>query len=95
MSKYIIIGRSFLSEIEKIAKPILEQDRKPKVKEIYKALVRDHPEMPAEKKIRIAERKAKSNPQARKSPEHGGPPYKGPITNSGGPHHPGGIDGSS
>lgn len=34
-----------------------DQDRPKKVKEIYKALKRDHPEMPAESKARIAESK--------------------------------------
>lgn len=69
--------------LEKKAKPFLEQDRPPKVKEIYKALKRDHPEMPAGKKARIAIRKARKTPQARKSPKHGGPPYKAPITEPG------------
>lgn len=75
------VGRRRRKEQEKTAgTPILEQDRKPKVKEIYKALKRDHPEMPSEMKVRIAERRAKSNPQSRKSPKHGGPAYKGPLT---------------
>jgi hypothetical protein len=40
--------------------PFLEQNRPAKVKEIYKALRRDHPEYPAEKKARIASSMAKS-----------------------------------
>jgi hypothetical protein len=54
----------------------LDQDRPAKVKEIYKALKRDHPDMPAEKKARIAAR------QGKKGKQHQGPPYKGPITKS-------------
>ena len=57
------------------------QDRPKKVKEIYRALKRDHPEYPPELKARIAARKGKKSPQARKPPETGGPPYKAPITN--------------
>jgi hypothetical protein len=59
--------------------PFLEQDRPGKVKEIYKALKRDHPEMPAEMKARIAARKGKKSPQSRKSPEDGGPAHKAPL----------------
>ncbi len=76
----------FLDEMSKIAKPFLEQDRPDKVKEIYRALERDHPEMPAGMKARIAIRRARKDPQARKSPKHGGPPYKAPLTTSGAPH---------
>jgi hypothetical protein len=43
------------------------------VKEIYRALKRDHPDMPAEMKARIAARQGKPGKQ------HQGPPYKGPI----------------
>ena len=50
-----------------------EQDRPKKVKEIYKALKRDHPDMPAEMKARIAARQGKPGKQ------HQGPPYKAPI----------------
>lgn len=57
----------------------LDQDRPAKVKEIYRALKRDHPEMPAEVKARIAARKGKKTPQSRKPPESGGPKYKAPI----------------
>lgn len=52
----------------------LDQDRPAKVKEIYRALKRDHPEMPAEMKARIAAR------QGKKGKQHQGPPYKGPLT---------------
>lgn len=53
--------------------PFLEQDRPKKVKEIYSALKRDHPDMPAEMKARIAARQGKRGKQKQ------GPPYKGPI----------------
>lgn len=52
----------------------LDQNRPKKVKEIYRALKRDHPEMLAEKKARIAAR------QGKKGKQHQGPPYKGPLT---------------
>jgi hypothetical protein len=51
-----------------------EQDRPEKVKDIYKALKREHPDMPAEMKARIAARQGKPGHQ------HQGPPYKGPLT---------------
>jgi len=51
----------------------LKQDRPEKVKDIYKALKRDHPTMPAEMKARIAARQGKPGKQKQ------GPPYKGPI----------------
>lgn len=51
----------------------LEQDRPKKVKEIYSALKREHPDMPAEMKARIAARQGKRGKQKQ------GPPYKGPI----------------
>jgi hypothetical protein len=51
-----------------------KQDRPKKVKEIYKALKRDHPGMPAEMKARIAARQGKKGKQKQ------GPPYKGPLT---------------
>jgi len=66
--------------MRKTAKPFLEQDRPEKVKEIYRALKRDHPDMPAEMKARIALRRANPDPAKRKSPKDGGPSYKGPIT---------------
>lgn len=65
------------SAMEKIAgdmPPFLEQDRPEKVKEIYSALKRDHPDMPAEMKARIAARQGKRGKQKQ------GPPYEGPIT---------------
>jgi hypothetical protein len=49
------------------------QDRPKKVKEIYRALKRDHPDMPAEMKARIAARQGKPGKQKQ------GPPYKAPI----------------
>jgi hypothetical protein len=51
----------------------IKQDRPRKVKEIYKALKREHPDMPAEMKARIAARQGKPGKQKQ------GPPYKGPI----------------
>lgn len=57
----------------KMGKPFLKQDRPEKVKEIYKALKRDHPDMPAEMKARIAARQGKPGKQKQ------GPPYKGEI----------------
>lgn len=50
------------------------QARPAKVKGIYSALKRDHPEMPAEMKARIAARQGKPGRQSQ------GPPYKGPLT---------------
>jgi len=51
--------KSFTDEINKLAKrdmpSFTSQDRPNKVKEIYKALKREHPNMPAGKKARIAE----------------------------------------
>ena len=58
----------------------LDQNRPAKVKEIYSALKRDHPDMPAEMKARIASRRGKKNAMSRKSPKDGGPKYKAPIT---------------
>lgn len=51
-----------------------KQDRPEKVKDIYRALKRDHPNMPAEMKARIAARQGKPGKQKQ------GPPYKGPLT---------------
>ena len=48
----------------------LDQDRPVKVKEIYSALKRDHPDMPAEMKARIAAR------QGKKGKQHQGPIQK-------------------
>ena len=67
----------FCSHMVKIAKdmpPFLEQDRPEGVKKVYRALKRDHPEMPAEMKARIAARQGKPGKQKQ------GPPYKGPLT---------------
>ena len=50
-----------------------KQDRPKKVKDIYKALKREHPGMPAEMKARIAARQGKPGKQKQ------GPPYKGPL----------------
>ena len=58
---------------KKASKPFLQQDRPKKVKEIYRALKRDHPTMSPEKKARIAARQGKPGKQKQ------GPPYKGPI----------------
>jgi hypothetical protein len=51
-----------------------KQDRPEKVKEIYRALKRDHPSMPAEMKARIAARQGKPGKQEQ------GPPYKGELS---------------
>lgn len=55
--------REYLYSLEKSAgdmPPFLKQDRPAKVKEIYRALRRDHPEYSAEKKARIAASMGKS-----------------------------------
>lgn len=70
-------------QAEKLAMPFLAQRRPAKVKEIYRALVREHPEMGAEMKARIAIRKGRRSKQARKSPQHGGPPYRAPLSSPG------------
>jgi hypothetical protein len=72
------IGKMIMSNRKKnihktASKSFIKQDRPQKVKEIYKALKRDHPEMPAEMKARIAARQGKPGKQKQ------GPPYKGPI----------------
>lgn len=59
---------------KKAGMPFLEQNRPSKVKEIYSALKRDHPNMPAEMKARIAARQGKPGKQRQ------GPPYEAPIT---------------
>lgn len=61
----------------------LDQNRPEKVKAVYRALKRDHPEMSAEMKARIASRKGSSDPMMRKSPKHGGRPHAAPITKEG------------
>jgi hypothetical protein len=53
--------------------PFLKQDRPESVKKIYRALKRDHPEMSAEMKARIAARQGKPGKQKQ------GPPYKGAL----------------
>lgn len=61
--------------IEKIAgMSFTKQDRPAKVKEIYRALKRDHPGMSAEKKARIASRQGKPGHQEQ------GPPYSTPLS---------------
>jgi len=57
--------------------PFTSQDRPEKVKDVYRALKREHPEMPAEMKARIASRQGKPGKQKQ------GPPYKGPLTKGG------------
>jgi hypothetical protein len=52
----------------------LKQDRPKKVKEIYRALKRDHPKMPAALKARIAAK------QGKKGKQRVGPPYKAPLS---------------
>jgi len=60
---------------EKLAgMPFLRQDRPRKVKEIYSAIKRSHPEMPAAMKARIAARQGKPGKQSQ------GPPYSSPLT---------------
>jgi len=51
----------------------LDQNRPESVKKIFAALKRDHPDMPAEMKARIAARQGKPGKQKQ------GPPYKGKI----------------
>lgn len=66
-----------LTALEKLGKDLpdfTKQDRPKKVKEIYKALKRDHPNMPAEVKARIAAKFGKKGKQEQ------GPPYKGELT---------------
>lgn len=82
-----VLSQSFISEFAKLAgTPFLEQNRPEKTKEIYKALVRDHPEYSAEMKARIAIRKSRKTKEARKSMKDGGPAWKAPVGNGGGPH---------
>jgi hypothetical protein len=79
----------FISEIAKVAvegggehqhfaeKTIHDPTKKPaKVKEIYKAIKRDHPGMSAEKKARIAFRRGSKSAEDRKP----GPPYEAPLS---------------
>jgi hypothetical protein len=63
--------------IEKIAREMpsfTKQKRPAKVKEIYRALKREHPEMPAAMKARIAGRQGKVGKQ------EVGPPYTAPLS---------------
>jgi len=53
--------------------PFLDQERPEKVREIYRALKRAHPNMPAEVKARIAAKQGKPGKQKQ------GPPYKGKL----------------
>lgn len=66
----------FVKEAKKKMPHFTEQDRPAKVKQVYKALKREHPGMPAGMKARIASRKGSSDPSERKS----GPPYSGPLS---------------
>lgn len=80
-----ISRRREAEEMPKAAKDMpsfTAQDRPEKVKEIYRALKRDHPEYPAETKARIAARKGKSRPEAREE----GPPYEGVLSGYTGGH---------
>ena len=63
-------------EAKKDMPKFVEQDRPEKVKGIYTALKRDHPEMPAEMKARIASRRGSRSSAKRKE----GPPYAGKLT---------------
>lgn len=68
---------AFINEIEKLGKKMphfTDQDRPKKVKDIFRALKREHPGMKAEKKARIAAKFGKPGVQKQ------GPPYKGPLS---------------
>lgn len=60
-------------EAKKDMPGFMEQDRPAKVKEIYSAIKREHPDMPAEMKARIASKQGKPGKQKQ------GPPYKGKL----------------
>jgi hypothetical protein len=67
--------RKILEKTAKRDMPSFTKQRRPKkVKEIYRALKRDHPSMPAEMKARIAAR------QGKKGKQEQGPPYKGELS---------------
>jgi hypothetical protein len=69
-------AETILARFEKTARDMphfTDQNRPEKVKDIFRALKREHPDMPAEEKARIAAR------QGKKGKQHQGPPYKGPI----------------
>jgi len=53
------VNKYMHSKVKTAGMPFLQQDRPAKVKEIYSALKRDHPEYSAEKKARIASSKGK------------------------------------
>ena len=72
----VIMIKEFIKEARDMPH-FTDQDRPKKVKEIYRALKREHPSMPAEMKARIAAR------QGRHGKQHQGPPYKGPLTKKG------------
>lgn len=63
--------------IEKVARNVpsfTKQERPESVKRIYRALKREHPEMPAAMKARIAARQGRPGKQAQ------GPPYTAPLS---------------
>jgi hypothetical protein len=64
----------FAKEKKKDMPSFTEQDRPEKVKDIYRALKRDHPEMSAEMKARIAAKQGKPGKQKQ------GPPYEAPLS---------------
>jgi len=68
--------RHVLEAIDHFMPKEAAQDRPEKVKDVYKALKRDHPDMPAEMKARIASRRGSSSAVKRKE----GPPYEGKLT---------------
>jgi len=68
------IDRQLQKRAKKDMPSFTEQDRPKKVKEIYRALKRDHPNMPAAEKARIAARQGKPGKQKQ------GPPYKAPLS---------------
>ena len=61
-------------EAKKDMPGFLEQDRPKKVKSVYSVLKREHPEMPAALKARIASK------QGKKGKQKIGPPYKAPLS---------------
>lgn len=76
--KYEDLKAYLMIKIARDMPSFTKQDRPKKVKEIYRALKRDHPEMTAEMKARIAARQGKKGKQKQ------GPPYKGPLTKAAG-----------
>lgn len=69
------VEQAFWDELEKIAGMSFLKQRRPEgVKKIYRALKRDHPEMSAEMKARIAARQGKPGKQRQ------GPPYAAPLS---------------